>query len=175
MRPMSDLVQTQKRYMRLHEYQASQLVHRYMIPIPHSMVAFNSKEAYFIARKLAYDRDAANKASKFVIKAQVQAPARTKGVFKENGFKSGIHIVDTIDEVRDVSESMCGKHLVLPTSTEQGYLVNCVLVMEHIVADSNFLVSIRYDRAKQCPVIIYSKDGGLTLEKIRKKDPNSIK
>jgi succinyl-CoA synthetase beta subunit len=83
--------------------------------------------------------------------------------------------VDTIDQVRDVAESMCGKHLVLPTSTEQGYLVNCVLVMEHIIADSNFLVSIRYDRAKQCPVIIYSKDGGLTLEKIRKKDPNSIK
>jgi len=64
---MSDLVQTQKRYMRLHEYQASQLVHRYMIPIPHSMVAFNSKEAYIIARKLAHDRDHVE--GKFVVKA----------------------------------------------------------------------------------------------------------
>ena len=43
--------------------------------------------------------------------------------------------------------------------------------MEHIAAEHNYLVSIRYDRAKGCPVIIYSKHGGLTLEKIRKKDP----
>jgi len=83
--------------------------------------------------------------------------------------------VDTIDKVRDVAESMCGKHLVLPASTEQGYLVNCVLVMEHIIAEEQFFMSIRYDRAKQCPVLIYSKHGGLILEKIRKIDSEAVK
>ena len=99
-----------------------------MIPIPHGQVAFNGKEAYFIARKFGHEFN-----RKFVIKAQVQAPARTKGVFRENGFKGGIHIVESIDEVRDVADQMCGKHLVtLPYTTTEGFQVSSVLVMEYI-------------------------------------------
>lgn len=66
-----------------------------MIPIPKGTVAFNAKEAYFIARKFRFE----NQNRKFIVKAQVQAPARSKGVFRENGFKGGIHVVDDIDQV----------------------------------------------------------------------------
>lgn len=72
-----------------------------MVPIPNGMVAFNAKEAYFIARKFGHDNKGYDQ--KYVVKAQVQAPARSKGVFKENGFKGGIHVVETIDEVKDVA------------------------------------------------------------------------
>ena len=47
-----------------------------------------------------------------MVKAQVQHSARSKGYFKENGFKSGIHIVDTLEEVAEAAENMCGKHFV---------------------------------------------------------------
>ena len=93
-------------------------MHRYLIPIPRGDVAFNAREAYTIARKFGHDSK-----RKFVVKAQVQAPARTKGVFRENGFKGGIHIVDTIDEVKDVAKMMCGKHLVMPLGPAEGLLV----------------------------------------------------
>ena len=78
--------------MHLHEYQAAQLVHQYQIAIPRGTVAFNKKEAYNIARKLYNEQ-----VKKFVVKAQVQHSARSKGYFRENGFKSGIHIVDTLE------------------------------------------------------------------------------
>lgn len=57
-------------------------------------VAFDKKEAFVIARKFdtEYKR-------KFVVKAQVQAVGRSRGFFKENGFMSGIHKVQTIEEV----------------------------------------------------------------------------
>ena len=89
-----------------------------MIPIPKGTVAYNAKEAYTIARKFGHDSD-----RKFVVKAQVQYPARSKGVFRENGFKGGIHIVDTHEEVKEVASKMCGKHLVFPNGHSDGLLV----------------------------------------------------
>ena len=52
----------------------------------------------------------------------MQGHARTKGVFKENGFKSGIHITDSLDELRTISDKMLGKHLVLPGSYDEAGL-----------------------------------------------------
>lgn len=63
---------------------------------------------------------------------------------------------------------------MLPSSTDQGYLVNCVLVMEHITALEEFYISIQYDRKRQQPVIIYSKHGGLILHKIEQLYPDSV-
>ena len=54
-------------------------------------VAFNEKEAYVIARK--FDNEYKRK---FVVKAQVQTVGRWWGFFRENGFESGIHKVQTI-------------------------------------------------------------------------------
>ena len=98
-----------------------------MIPIPLGTVAFTPKEAFVIGRKFGSDFS-----RQFVVKAQVQGTARTKGHFKENGFKSGIHICDSIHDVRDVADQMLGKHLVLPTTGEEGLMCNSVLVMEHL-------------------------------------------
>ena len=106
-----------------------------MIAIPKGTVAFNEKEAYNIARKFGHDSE-----RKFVVKAQVQYPARSKGVFRENGFKGGIHIVDTHEEVKEVAGKMCGKHLVFPGGLADGLLVNSVLVMEYIEAMEKYFL-----------------------------------
>ncbi len=60
----------------------------------------------FQARTIAR---ATNYESKFVVKAQVQKSIRSKGFFLENGFKGGIHEVDTSELVRDIADKMCGK------------------------------------------------------------------
>ena len=116
-----------RRNFMLHEYQAAQLVHKYMIPIPLGTVAFSAKEAFVIGRKFGPDFK-----RQFVVKAQVQGVARTKGYFRENNFKSGIHICKSIDQVRMVADKMLGKHLMLPGGNDEGLMCNSVLVMEHI-------------------------------------------
>ena len=164
------LVYTPQRFLHLHEYQAAQLVHEYKIAIPRGNVAFNKKEAYNIARKLYKE-----KVTKFVVKAQVQHSARRKGHFRENGFKSGIHIVDTLEEVAEVAGNMCGKHFVQPGGHSKGNLVKGVLVMEYIEAVKRYYISIAYDRVNQCPSIYYSDKGGLSAMKIIKNYPESIR
>ena len=104
-------------------------MHQYNIPIPRGNVAFNSKEAFVIARKFGTDYD-----NRFVIKAQVQCQGRSKGTFRESGLRSGIHIVESIEEVAEVAHKMCGKHLVSPQTPNipLGYLCQSVLIMEKL-------------------------------------------
>lgn len=133
-----------------------------MIPIPLGTVAFTAKEAFVVARKFGPDFD-----RQFVVKAQVQGVARTKGVFRENGFKSGIHICNSIDEVRQVADMMLGKHLVLPSGPKNGLMCNSVLVMEHLDIVKQYFLAISYDRKTSMPVIIYSDVGGLSYIKLQ--------
>ena len=71
---------------------------------------------------------------KFVVKAQVKSVGRTKGYFRENNFKGGIHIVDSMHEVKEVADKMCGKHFIIPGRHELGLSCNNVLVSEFIEA-----------------------------------------
>lgn len=155
----------------LHEYQAAHLLHQYNIPIPRGNVAFNSKEAFVIARKFGTDY-----ARRFVIKAQVQCQGRSKGTFRESGLRSGIHIVESIEQVAEVSAQMCGKHLISPQmpNNKVGYLCQSVLIMEKLSIKKECFISIEYDRKRSCPVIIYSDRGGITLPRIEMNYPESI-
>ena len=65
-----------------------------MIPIPRGTVAFNGKEAFNVSRKFGSDYK-----GKFVVKAQVKSLGRTKGYFRENSFRGGIHILDSMHQV----------------------------------------------------------------------------
>jgi succinyl-CoA synthetase beta subunit len=100
-----------------------------MIPIPLGTVAFNGKEAFTICRKFGSDYT-----GKFVVKAQVKTPARSKGYFLENNFKGGIHVVGSMQEVKDVADKMCGKKMVIPGRLDRGLRCHSVLVMEYIKA-----------------------------------------
>lgn len=90
-------------------------------------MAFNAKEAFVIARKFGRDYE-----KNFMMKAQVKPHARSKGYFIENNFKSGIHKVATIDEVRDIAEKMCGNHFRNQYTPESGIQCNSVLIMEEV-------------------------------------------
>ena len=104
------------------------------------------------------------------------------GVFLENGFKGGIHICKTPEEVRDVADMMCGQTLVTPfqkndiffETGEQGFLSRCVYVMEKLDTLNKFFIAIRLDREKDCPVISYSKLGGMSYQKIMTEYPEEM-
>lgn len=116
--------QIPQRSMLLHEYQAAQLMHKYMIPIPLGQVAFSGEEAFKVARSFGIDFAP----RRFVIKAQVKCDGRTGGYFKENGFHGGIQTANTIEEVRDISKRMLGKKYINDATSDDGFVVNCVYI-----------------------------------------------
>ena len=96
------------RRLKLHEYQAGRLLHRYRVPIPLGNVAYNGKEAFLVAKQFSQKRPM----NGYVVKAQVLGGGRGLGHFSENGFKGGVHIVKTSEEVQTVADQMCGKTLI---------------------------------------------------------------
>jgi succinyl-CoA synthetase beta subunit len=132
------------------------------MPIPLGNIAFSGKEALYQARLIARATDYQ---SKFVVKAQVQTPNRLNGFFVENGFKGGVHVVDTPEDVKHVADQMCGKSLVtldgppspLKYTGSQGFLCRSVLVMEQNEPKDQFYISIRLARQGACPVVSYGR------------------
>ncbi len=158
-----------KRGIKLHEYQAAQLLHKYRVPVPLGNVAYNSDEAYLVAKQFGEKYD-----HHFVVKAQVLGGGRGLGSFKENGFKGGVHIVEKPDEVKDIADKMCGKTLVTKQSGAAGLKCNCVYIVQKLAIDKEYYLSITLDRAAGCPVIIYSPEGGMSIEDVAKKNPEKI-
>ena len=98
-------------------------MHRYRVPIPKGQVAFNSIEAFNIARTFGIDYGRS-----FVVKAQVKTEGRTLGHFRENAFHGGVHTVSSMSDVQNVSEKMLGKNYVGEGTDAEGYIVNCVYI-----------------------------------------------
>ena len=134
----------QQRTLHLHEYQAAQVVHKYMVPIPKGHVAFNAHEAFNVARSFGLDY-----ARKFVVKAQVKVEGRTGGIFKESGFEGGIHATENISEVRTISDKMLGKKYVSDLTGADGYIVNCVYIQEQLQIDKELFLQISVDTHTQ--------------------------
>ena len=157
------------RRLQLHEYQAGKLLHHYRVPIPHGGVAQSGKEALLVARQFAQKRQ-----MEYVVKAQVLGGGRGQGYFKENGYKSGVHIVKTAEEVQDVAEHMCGKSLVTKQSDENGFPCNKVYIVEKLAIDKEFYLSLVMDRKAQCLSFIYSPAGGMSIEQVAHDTPEKI-
>lgn len=125
----------------LHEYQSAHILHQYNIPLPRGNVAFNHKEAVYIARKFGLDYDGG-----FVIKAQVQCPTRRVGLFKKSGLRGGVHFVETVDEVQELAEQMCGQHMSFANDSH-GTICQAILIYELLQAEHEIFLSIDYDTA----------------------------
>ena len=157
------------RRLKLHEYQAGKLLHKYRVPIPIGNVAFNGKEAFLVAS--AFSK---KKQLEYVVKAQVLGGGRGLGHFKENGFQGGVHIVKTPAEVEQVADKMCGKTLITKQSGEAGFPCNCVYIVEKLNIDREFYISLSLDRKAGKPVFVYSQAGGMSIEDVAHQSPEKI-
>src|ERR1043166_437381 len=100
--------------MNIHEYQAKELLQRFNVATTRGKVASTLNEAEQITRDLGD--------VEIVVKAQIHAGGRGKGTFK-NGFKGGVHVRKSPDEVRDVAAKMVGQILVTHQTGRGGRLV----------------------------------------------------
>jgi succinyl-CoA synthetase beta subunit len=151
--------------MNIHEYQAKELLQKFDVATTRGRVAATLDEAEQIARELG-DID-------IVVKAQIHAGGRGKGSFK-NGFKGGVHVRKTPDEVRDVAAKMLGQILVTHQTGSAGRLVNKVLVAESADISREIYFAVLLDRATAAPLIVASTEGGVEIEAVAAKSPEKI-
>ena len=151
--------------MNIHEYQAKELLQKFDVATTRGRVAATLDEAEQIARELG-DID-------IVVKAQIHAGGRGKGSFKD-GFKGGVHVRKTPDEVRDVAAKMLGQILVTHQTGPAGRLVNKVLVAESADIAREIYFAVLLDRATAAPLIVASTEGGVEIEAVAAKSPEKI-
>jgi succinyl-CoA synthetase beta subunit len=151
--------------MNIHEQQAKELLEKFDVATTRGRVAATLDEAEQIARELG-DID-------IVVKAQIHAGGRGKGSFN-NGFKGGVHIRKTPDEVRDVAAKMLGQILVTHQTGPAGRLVNKVLVAESADIAREIYFAVLLDRATAAPLIVASTEGGVEIEAVAAKSPEKI-
>ena len=151
--------------MNIHEYQAKELLQRFDVATTRGKVASTLEEAEQIARELG-DVD-------IVVKAQIHAGGRGKGTFK-NGFKGGVHVRKTPEDIREVAAKMLGQILVTHQSGPAGRPVNKVLVAESADIAREIYFAILLDRTTAAPLIVASTEGGVEIEAVAAKSPEKI-
>ncbi|XP_061195338.1 succinate--CoA ligase [GDP-forming] subunit beta, mitochondrial-like [Saccostrea echinata] len=153
------------RCLSLQEYQSKKLMLDNGINVQKFVVCSSAEEAKTAAKKLEVDE--------YVIKAQILAGGRGKGVFS-NGFKGGVHLTKNPGEVEGLVTSMLGHKLKTKQTTGDGVKVSKVMVAEALDLARETYFAIVLDRSFAGPVIIGSKHGGMDIEETAATDPGSI-
>src|SRR5258707_14266555 len=151
--------------MNIHEYQAKELLEKFGVATTRGKVASTPDEAESIARELGK--------IDIVVKAQVHAGGRGKGMFK-NGFKGGVHVVKSPKEAREAAEKMLGQTLVTHQTGPAGRVVRKVLVGESAEIAREIYFAILLDRATAAPLIVASTEGGVEIEAVAAKSAEKI-
>src|SRR5947207_3058245 len=151
--------------MNIHEFQAKELLQGFGVATPRGRVASTADGAEQIACEMA--------PAEMVVKAQIHAGGRGKGTFA-NGFKGGVHVCKTPEEVREAAGKMLGQTLVTHQTGATGRIVNKVLVAEsaHIAREIYFAILL--DRSTAAPLIVASTEGGVEIEAVASKVPEKI-
>lgn len=143
--------------MKIHEYQAKQLLKQFGVPIPRGEVASNPYEAYEIASRLG---------GTVVVKAQIHAGGRGKG--------GGVKLASSPAEAEEIASKMIGMTLVTHQTGPEGRKVRRVLIEEGLPIKKEFYLGIVVDRGSQRPVIMASPAGGMDIETVAAETPHLI-
>ncbi len=144
--------------MNIHEYQAKDLLRQFGVSVPDGSVAHNDAQAASVAEELGGDR--------WVVKAQIHAGGRGKA--------GGVKLIDTIDQLRKVTDEMIGGHLVTRQTGAAGQVVQRVLVERAHRIDQEFYLGLVIDRGAQRITMIASASGGMDIEEVAKEDPSKV-
>jgi succinyl-CoA synthetase beta subunit len=144
--------------MKIHEYQAKQLLKKFKVPILDGQIASTPQEAADAARQLG--------GSVWAVKAQIHAGGRGKG--------GGVKIAKSIQEVQDFADSMIGHPLVTPQTSPEGSLVRSVYVEKGCTIAQEVYVSVLIDRSVNRIIYMASASGGVDIEELAVHHPEKI-
>ena len=144
--------------MKIHEYQAKQILAKYGVPVPRGSIAFSVDEATQVADDLASEI--------CVVKAQIHAGGRGKG--------GGVKVSKGKAAIRESAEAILGMQLVTHQTGPQGQKVKQLLVEEGMDIRKELYCSVLVDRGRQCVVLLASTEGGMDIEEVAEKTPEKI-
>ncbi|MEM8601082.1 MAG: ADP-forming succinate--CoA ligase subunit beta [Bacteroidota bacterium] len=147
--------------MKIHEYQAKDILAKYGVAVQRGIVADTVDEAVAAAKTMQADG-----VEQFVVKAQIHAGGRGKG--------GGVKFCPSIDDVQGKAEAILGMQLVTPQTGEEGQLVRKVLVTAAEDIAHEYYVGVTLDRAKSMNVIMASSEGGVEIEEVAATNPEKI-
>ena len=144
--------------MKIHEYQAKELLAAYGVATTGGSVAADTSEARAAAEKLP--------GPLYVVKAQIHAGGRGKG--------GGIKLAKTVDEVEQYSDDILGMNLVTHQTGPEGRTVNTVYIQEGVDIERELYIGLTLDRAQGKLVMMASTEGGVEIEKVAEETPEKI-
>ena len=136
--------------MKLHEYQARDLLAKYGIPVTRGGVAVTPGEARAVAESIG---------GPVVVKAQVFVGGRGKA--------GGVKLADTPEQAEQVASQILGMAI-------KGLTVEKVLVAEAISYTKEIYLSAILDRAAKRVTMIASAEGGVEIEEVARTNPEAI-
>jgi succinyl-CoA synthetase beta subunit len=152
--------------MKIHEYQAKELLRAAGVATPDNIVARTPDEAGQAFAKLG--------GPVAVVKAQIHAGGRGKGTVKDDPKQHGVQLVRLLEEAKSVAARLLGKKLVTIQTGPAGQTVGRVLVEAGCEIARELYLGIVIDRARAMPVLMASSQGGMNIEEVAAKTPELI-
>ncbi len=145
--------------MKVHEYQARGLLESAGIPVPPSRVIESGAAAADAYRAIG--------AESVVVKAQVHAGGRGKAGY--------VKLVRSADEAAANAKRMFDVPMVSKQTGPEGIKVRRILMAKAVDIAKEYYVGVVVDRARRCPVMMASAEGGVEIEEVAARDPDAIK
>jgi succinyl-CoA synthetase beta subunit len=160
--------------MNLHEYQGKTILQKYGVAIQRGVVVEKVEDAVAAAKKLTEETGT----GWYVVKAQIHAGGRGKGVVEETG-SHGVVLAKGIDQVEEKVKAILGGHLETAQTNGVGKLVSKVLLAEDVYYPGEaeveeFYMSVLLDRERGRNTIMYSTEGGMDIETVAHDTPHLI-
>ena len=143
--------------MKIHEYQAKQILSRFGVKIPAGVYAETPAQVRSAAEKIG---------PRVILKAQIHAGGRGKG--------GGIKLAQNPNDAEKLAGKMIGMKLITPQTGKEGKRVKKLYVEEALDIDRELYIGIVIDRATESPVVMASSEGGVEIEKVAAETPELI-
>ena len=144
--------------MKIHEYQAKDILRRYGVATPRGIACFSVEEAVEAAKNLG--------GSVWVVKAQIHAGGRGKG--------GGVKLARRPEELRQYASSILGMRLVTRQTGPEGRIVKRLLIEEGADIKQELYIGMVVDRGSQRVVLMASSEGGMDIEEVAANTPEKI-
>ena len=144
--------------MKIHEYQAKEILRSYGVPVPRGVPCFSIDEAASVVQQLG--------GGVWVVKAQIHAGGRGKG--------GGVKVANSLDQVRDHANQILGMQLVTHQTGAQGQKVRRLLIEEGASIAKEYYIGMVVDRSRQRVALMASSEGGMDIEEVVAKAPEKI-
>jgi len=143
--------------LKIHEYQAKEILRRYGVSTPRGRVTDSPEEAREICEEWG---------GRCVVKAQIHAGGRGKG--------GGVKLAHSPAEAEDLARQILGMRLVTPQTGAEGQEVRKVLIEEALDIAHELYLSVTLDRGAGKPLVMASRAGGMDIEEVAERDPEAI-